>query len=193
MIHPDARLRWIDDEIGYGVFAARPIPRGTITWTPDAFDLVFSREAVEGMAAAEREIVERFAYVDNQGRFVLCWDFGRYVNHSCDPSCRSAGYQFELAIRDIAAGEQLTDDYGCMNHDYGLRCACGSPGCRGVIRPDDVLRFADRWDAAVAEPFRQIRSVPQPLWPWVREKDEIDAALGGRTPIASCRRLYHAR
>lgn len=32
MIHPDTELRFINPEIGYGVFATQFIPRGTITW-----------------------------------------------------------------------------------------------------------------------------------------------------------------
>ena len=32
MIHPDTELRFISDEVGYGVFATALIGRGTITW-----------------------------------------------------------------------------------------------------------------------------------------------------------------
>ena len=32
MIHPSTELRFINDEIGYGVVATRFIPKGTIVW-----------------------------------------------------------------------------------------------------------------------------------------------------------------
>ena len=32
MIHPDTELRFISPEIGFGVFATKLIPQGTITW-----------------------------------------------------------------------------------------------------------------------------------------------------------------
>ena len=39
MLHPDTTLAWIDDTIGVGVIATKPIPKGTITWARDALDL----------------------------------------------------------------------------------------------------------------------------------------------------------
>jgi hypothetical protein len=41
MIHPDTELRYVNDIIGYGVFATRLIPRGTITWVQDELYQVF--------------------------------------------------------------------------------------------------------------------------------------------------------
>jgi len=35
MIHPDTEVRFINDEIGYGVVAKKLIPKGTITWVQD--------------------------------------------------------------------------------------------------------------------------------------------------------------
>jgi hypothetical protein len=32
VIHPATERRFLDSEPGYGVFATRPIPRGTIVW-----------------------------------------------------------------------------------------------------------------------------------------------------------------
>ncbi|HEX4137823.1 MAG TPA: hypothetical protein VHY84_24650 [Bryobacteraceae bacterium] len=42
MMHPDAELRFIRDNMGYGLFARKRIPRGTITWTRDELDQQFS-------------------------------------------------------------------------------------------------------------------------------------------------------
>lgn len=191
MLHPHTELKFISDQIGYGVVATRLIPRGSITWVRDDLDQTFSALQLEGMAACYREILDKYCFVDVKGNFVLCWDLARYLNHSCDPSCRSAGYDFEVAVRDIHPGEELTDDYGSLNLEYGFVCLCASPSCRKTIHPGDLLKYADSWDESIAGPFRSMATVPQPLWPFVKEKTAVEAALSGGTPIASCRQHYY--
>jgi hypothetical protein len=44
MVHPDTELRFVSPAIGWGVFATRDIPTGTITWALDALDQHFSDE-----------------------------------------------------------------------------------------------------------------------------------------------------
>ena len=191
MIHPHTELRFINDQIGYGVVATRLIPCGTITWVRDAFDQSLSAAQVERMAPIYRDIAAKYCFVDARGNLVLCWDLARYVNHSCDPSCRSAGYDFELAVRDIHPGEELTDDYGSLNLEYDFICCCGSAMCREKIRPDDLLRYADVWDQIVLEPFRLIPTVAQPLWSVVKEKNVIAEVLANKIPLAACRENHY--
>jgi len=72
------------------------------------------------------------------------------VNHSCDPNCglRIDGTDVQLiALRDIAAGEEICFDYSTtMNEDdFEMPCRCGAPRCRGLIRdfkhlPTDLKR-----------------------------------------------------
>jgi hypothetical protein len=190
MIHPDTELRFVNRAIGYGVFATRLIPRGTITWVRDRLDQAFTPAQIEAFPAHYRDTLLKFTFVDGRGEFVLCWDLARYINHSCDASCRSAGFDFEVALRDIQPGDELTDDYGSLNLDYDFPCSCGTPQCRGVIRPDDLLTYADAWDRQAADPFRLIASVAQPLWPFSEEQAAITAALEGRTPIPSVKENY---
>lgn len=190
VIHFDTELRFVNPAIGYGVFATRFIPKGTITWVRDRLDQTFTPEAIERLPPVYHEIVMKYSFIDARGRFVLCWDHARYVNHCCEPTCLSAGYDFEIAIRDIAAGEELTDDYGSLNLDYGFECHCGSARCRREIRPEDLLTFAGEWDHTVAGPFALIPSVPQPLWPFLDERDAVEQALARRTPVASVRKNF---
>lgn len=192
MIHPNTELRFINDEIGYGVIATRLIPRGTITWVRDNLDQAFSPSEVGRMSRLYREILDKYSFVDPLGDLVLCWDIARFVNHSCRATCLSAGYDFELAIRDIHPGEELTDDYGTLNLNAEFPCSCGCDNCRRIILPDDTLKYADTWDEVVAEAFPQISAVEQPLWPLVKEKREVELALSGAASIASCR-LNHYR
>jgi hypothetical protein len=190
MIHPDTELRFINPNLGYGVVATRLIPRGTITWVRDDLDQTLSPSQVERLAPFFRNIVTTYGYIDSKGDYVLCWDLARYINHSCEPSCRMAGYEFEVAVRDVHPGEQLTDEYGYLNIEYDFSCACGSPRCRKQVRAGDLIRYAKVWDQLIEEPFRLIGSVPQPLWHAVRDTSEIQAILANKAPIASCLRHY---
>jgi hypothetical protein len=186
MMHPDTEVRFISDAIGYGVFALRTIPRGTITWITDPLDQKFTREQVELLPSLCRQAVYHYAYIDPAGMYVLCWDHGTYVNHSCEPNCLSAGFQFEFAIRHIAAGEQLTDEYCLLNPKEPMDCHCGSPRCRGRISRDDIQQAMPAWDSIVSESFGFIGKVDQPLWPLLANAAEIEAVLRGELPIPSC-------
>ncbi len=70
-----------------------------------------------------------------------------FINHSCEPN---AGFRHGepvlYALRDIEPGEEICWDYSTSLSDPGWRmdCRCGSPKCRGVIRPWQELSPADR-------------------------------------------------
>ena len=60
----------------------------------------------------------------------------RFINHSCAPNTfmrRTKDRAEFYALRDIAAGEELTVDYRPSHHDGRLRCRCGAPRCGGWI------------------------------------------------------------
>ncbi|MCI4061622.1 SET domain-containing protein-lysine N-methyltransferase [Micromonospora sp. R77] len=76
-----------------------------------------------------------------------------YGNHSCDPNLWWVG-PYELATRrEIAAGEELTNDYGTSTGEPGftMSCRCGSALCRGVVTGDDWRlpalreRYGEHW------------------------------------------------
>jgi hypothetical protein len=187
MIHPATELRFVDERVGYGVFATRDIPRGTITWVRDNLDQVFSNEQFRQMREPYQQILDTYSYTDRHGKRVLCWDHARFMNHSCEATCLSAGYDFEIAVRSVRAGEELTDDYGMLNLESGFNCACSNPTCRGLIRPDDNLRGADRWDLLLRESFPLIQTVTQPLWWLVNEKEQVLLAASDVSQMRSCR------
>ena len=74
-------------------------------------------------------------------------DFSRFMNHSCDPNCEAELVEgvgdtriFILALRDIAAGEELVYNYGLsLDERYTptlkkqFACYCGSANCRGTM------------------------------------------------------------
>ena len=60
-----------------------------------------------------------------------------FLNHSCDPNCETEeknGRVWIMAIRDIAAGEELVYDYHLYDGDEkDGRCRCGAANCRGTM------------------------------------------------------------
>lgn len=82
MMHPHSELRFIDDQIGFGVFATQFIPMGTITWSPDDLDQFLDSSYVQSLDPVRNESVKKYSYRNREGKYVLCWDIGRYVNHS---------------------------------------------------------------------------------------------------------------
>jgi hypothetical protein len=163
MLHPDTELRFISDTVGYGVVATRLIPKGTITWAGDVLDQRFSPENVKRMSPKIKAIVDKYTFRDRTGEYVLCWDHARFINHSFNANCITTAYDFELAIRDIQPGEELTDDYGFLNIDEPFDCVPEKGTTRTRVRPDDLLRSYKKWDTLLLDSFSQFAKVDQPL------------------------------
>ena len=179
MIHPDTELRLIGPEIGYGVFATAPIPAGTIVYVKDDLELAISPSAYRRHRGELRAVIEKYSYIDERGDRIVSWDFAKYVNHSCDANTISTGYGFEFALRDIAAGEEVTDEYGLFNLKADMPCSCGASGCRRLVRPGDFETYCDLWDARIRATLPAMFAVPQPL------ADLLDR--GTRTALARVR------
>ena len=191
MMHPDTRLKWISDEKGFGVVATRLIPKGTITWVQDEMDRVFLPDEPEDFKPLTRELLEKYSFRNSKGEHVLCWDIAKYVNHSFRSNCLSTAYNFEVAIRDIVAGEELTDDYGYLNltesfipEDEGLE--------RKIVKPDDTLSLYKDWDRTLESLFPLIEGLDQPLFELLSEevKIEIDQVASGAKNMTSTKTLY---
>jgi hypothetical protein len=187
MIYPYSELRFVSSEIGFGVFATRFIPKGTITWVFDPLDQIVPPAKVSELPASLQRQVDIYSYQNGRGERILCWDHARFVNHACQPTSLAPGFDLEIAIRNIEPGEQITDDYGSLNLDVAFACACGSPECRGIIGPGDFERCSDHWDELIAAAFRFVGSVEQPLWGLVQERAHIGRILAGELPVPSCR------
>jgi hypothetical protein len=193
LIHPDTELRFISPAIGYGLFATRTIPKGTVTWVGDPLDQILSAERYDALPPMLRKQAFKYSYVNGRGERVLCWDHGRFVNHSCAATCLSPGFDFEIAARDIAPGDEVTDDYGTLNLEESFPCLCGAPSCRRSVEPDDPVRLGPAWDALIAAAFPLIEEVHQPLWELVSEKEAIAKVLRGECELPSVLKHYRAQ
>jgi len=102
---------------GLGLFADEPIAKGTPTWIFDPrFDICFDSSEVRAMSSQQRNLIERYAHLSKvSGRYVYSIDDSRFMNHSVEANnCEVIAGEFEprtVANRDIAAGEELTENY----------------------------------------------------------------------------------
>ena len=119
---------------GFGVFAAEDIPpqkkigeiRGETISVSEARRLAEGRERIMIVELSEKKAID----------FSKSPDPMRFTNHSCKPNARLVirnGRVEFYAARAIAAGEEITVDYGETHHDGKLACRCGAPGCRGAL------------------------------------------------------------
>jgi hypothetical protein len=192
MIHPHTSVQFIDDEKGYGLFATRRIPRGTITWTLDHLDRVITPAEMESHDPRYRDILMKYSFRNNRGEYIFCWDNGRYINHSFNSNCCLTPYNFEIAIRDIEAGEELTDDYGYLNIIEPFE-ALPEGGERTVVYPDDLLHYAEYWDGRLQQAFPDMQQVEQLLYPYL-EADVLHAVqeiCNGQREMLSIRHCYY--
>ena len=131
---------------GTGVFAKRPIPKGT--------------RVIEyaGRRIAKAELLEQAERGERKLTYVLNLDAdtvidgaeqgndARFINHSCEPNCEL--YVFDAtpyiyAMEDIPAEAELTFDYHLqsatsrrISRALGRElfpCHCGTPSCRGSL------------------------------------------------------------
>ncbi len=191
MIHPDTELQFISEAIGYGVVAKKFIPKGTITWVQDELDQVFTPEKYQKISPLMRDYLETYCFTNGVGNRILCWDNAKFVNHSFNPSCMSTAYDFEIAIRDIHPGEQLTDDYGYLNISEPFEVV-DEGADRKVVYPDDLLKYYREWDQLIIDNLQAINNLNQPLLKFIpaRTWDDFRKVINGDAELRSLLTCY---
>jgi len=193
MIHPKTELKFISEEVGYGVVATSFIPAGTITWVLDKFDREFTQKEVEKLEPIYQNILDTYTYRNNKGNFVLCWDLGRFVKQSFNSNCLTTAYDFEIAIRDIHPGEQLTDDYGYLNISEPFK-GIDEGTKRKTVYPDDLVKYYKVWDKKIEKVFGKITEHDQPLKVLINEALwlKIEDIIKGKQPLESIIENYYS-
>lgn len=125
---------------GKGIFTKVPIKKGTAVWiskgeepydekiyTDEEFK-AFQKWCIENGkqwdAVANGDGTHTAAISDREKHP------SNYGNHSCDPNMGKG----LVALRDIAAGEELTIDYARFStKDWRMECRCGSKNCRRIV------------------------------------------------------------
>lgn len=119
---------------GMGAFAAEPVPArrkiGELRGEP--ISVREARRRARGLARIMIVELSETRAIDASGSE----DPLRHVNHSCAPNAvlriRQGRVEF-YALRDLAAGEEITADYGLSHHAGRLACRCGAARCRGRL------------------------------------------------------------
>ncbi len=119
---------------GIGLFATRSFDEGE--------EVI----KISGTILDERAYGDWIFHFDPEKPFGMHWvqisphayldprDFGKYINHSCNPNTGVRGRQTFVARRPIRRGEEVTFDYAMTDLDYfSFPCHCAEPACRRVI------------------------------------------------------------
>lgn len=193
MIHPKTELKFISHSVGYGVVATDFIPKGTVTWALDKLDREFDPEEIQHYDTLYRDILDTYCFRNNQGKLILCWDNARFVNHSFNSNCLTTAYDFEIAVRDIQPGEQLTDDYGYLNIDSPFR-GIDEGTRRKVVYPNDLLKYHKVWDKQLKNAFKKLTGCDQPLKSLISKDvwEKAEAISKGFTEMDSILNCYYS-
>ncbi len=124
-----------------GCYTTRPLRKGQRICEYDGPRM--SKKAAD-IRYADRFVTYLFGY--GEGDAVID-GFGTamFMNHCCEPNCETEEEDeriFVIALRDIAAGEELVYEYNLWDSDDATQdCFCGKPSCRGTMfSPAEVER-----------------------------------------------------
>jgi uncharacterized protein len=109
---------------GIGLFTDQFISKGTIVQKfISGFDLTIDEKNLDKLPEAAKEQFLTYAYKNkNTGKYILCADNARFLNHSDNPNLISdnPNEEIDIAVRDIQIGEELTVNYNDFTEDAGL-------------------------------------------------------------------------
>jgi SET domain-containing protein len=108
---------------GIGLFAVEPIRKDTVIWRFNpTVDQKLTAAQIDSIAMPGQELIRKYTYRHRlTNLYILCADDMRFMNHSSQPNCLDVLYPVEpditIALKDIAAGEEMTCDYAVIDQD----------------------------------------------------------------------------
>lgn len=100
---------------GIGLFAVEPIKKGEVVIVPSTLGLDVELEEKDfiKLPKEEQEVILHYGFRSKfNNKFHLNFDNARFINHSKDGNLRlDKKTQSLFAIKDIEAGEELTQNY----------------------------------------------------------------------------------
>ena len=127
--HYSSETFYIEEcDVGLGVFARRAIRRGEHI-------LVFGGPIIDFAETKRRGPWECMPLQIGPNRYFDTRPPGIFVNHACSPNAGIRNDRDLVALRDIAAGEEIRFDYSTTMEEqsFTMRCLCGAPECRHMI------------------------------------------------------------
>jgi hypothetical protein len=166
-LHPDVEVRASIIE-GKGLFALAPIRAGTVVSRVGG-RLVSGTELRAAFEAAAQDpahpYIDTITVAEDAHLILPPRRPNGYGNHSCDPNLWWIDAYTLAARRPIAAGEELTNDYGTSTGvEFRMECGCGSPLCRDVVtgedwqRPELRARYGEHWIPVLLERISDLSS-----------------------------------
>jgi hypothetical protein len=166
-------LTWFSEKVekresgieGRGLFAQRAISQGELVTVKGGTVMTRAeRDALEPVMGPADIQIEDDLFIgpvtpETREDGMMC------LNHSCAPNVGLRGQISFVAMRDIAAGEELTFDYATGDDDdWEMTCCCGSESCRRVVtgkdwrKPDVQLRYRGYFSAYLAVRIAALQS-----------------------------------
>jgi len=155
------RLAAVETPKGRGVVAGAAIPRGALVLRFEG--PVFDKDSCPDFSEALQVGVNAWM-----------WSSGGLddlVNHSCEPSLglwQVGAHTYLLALRDVAAGEELSFDYSTsmVDEPWDMEgCLCGAAACRGLVG-----NFLDMPLEAMQR-YARVRALPSHVWVTAHARD----------------------
>src|SRR4249920_2554546 len=150
---------------GRGLFAIAPIAKGEIVCVKGGY--ILTRDVMSTMPEwyggadipiADNLYIGPFRREEREGSMI-------FSNHSCEPNIGVCGQVVFVAMRDIAAGEELTHDWAMTDDDNdAMTCRCGTASCRGTVtgkdwmRPELRSRYVGYFSSYLDEKIRRLES-----------------------------------
>lgn len=108
---------------GVGVFAAQSVARGAVIsrFNPD-FDRLIPTKDYLSAPPYLKALLDRYAFPHPKAPEFIVYevDNSRFMNHSLAPNTDYSDFAAGVALRDIAAGEELTCDYNAFFRQFEL-------------------------------------------------------------------------
>ena len=121
-----------------GCYTTRPIKKGERVCEYDGPR--FTKQEAD-KRYKDRHITYLFACGDS---VIDGFGTAMFINHCCDPNCETQEHEgriYVCAVRDIAAGEELTYEYHLHDSDDAEGdCYCGVEKCRGTMFSEDEVK-----------------------------------------------------
>jgi len=150
---------------GRGLFAIAPIAQGGIVCIKGGY--ILTRAVLNTMPEwyggadipiADNLYIGPLRQEEREGSMI-------FSNHSCEPNIGVQGQIVFVAMRDIAAGEELTHDWATTDdEDYCMECRCGAATCRKIVtgkdwqKPELQEKYAGYISWYLAEHIKRQRS-----------------------------------
>lgn len=99
-------------QAGLGLFAGENIKKGMIIWKLDEdLDIVMSEDEFNRKVDPNvQTFLKTYCYKED-GKYILCVDNGRFINHSVEFCNTLEERGLTLASRDISEGEEILSNY----------------------------------------------------------------------------------